>query len=223
MVLHQLVRGVLPEVEGRQTWDFDPDWLPAKVSLVLMGDFHRVMRFCHVRPGGGRIDLAYNGSLCMQDVREPPEKFFLEIHGGDDVHVRPLETRPFREFILLKAEEIPAALVAVTGLAADGLAVVRYDPQLGDVEERCRAANAGLHFMFHLLPSGLPEAEASAAALPGDLTLEGFLDTVADRNADPAFHGFMHSLLRSRDAKAALAAARTVVTAAEAATCGTTN
>jgi DNA repair exonuclease SbcCD nuclease subunit len=45
LVLHQLARGTVPEVEGHQSWDFDPDWVPGHVKLVLLGDYHDTWQY----------------------------------------------------------------------------------------------------------------------------------------------------------------------------------
>lgn len=78
LVLHQLCKGTVPDIEGQQTWDLDPEWVPEHVKLVLMGDYH-IMWTCTNTKG---TQLIYPGSTAVQAIDESDQKYFLVLVVG---------------------------------------------------------------------------------------------------------------------------------------------
>jgi DNA repair exonuclease SbcCD nuclease subunit len=73
LVLHQLCKGTVPDIEGQQTWDLDPEWVPEHVKLVLMGDYHIMWTCTNTKD----TQFIYPGSTAVQAIDESDQKYFL--------------------------------------------------------------------------------------------------------------------------------------------------
>lgn len=208
LVLHQLCRGTVHERDGQQAWDFDPDWLPETLELVLMGDFHQEWETQKVTSQGVCIPIVYNGSTCMQSVNEPIRKSFLVVNDDFSYQRIPLETRYFETIRLSSptqngANELQAAAKRLRELPKGSLVQIRFDPQLPDVEKTLKGSNPDVHLM---LRPYTPEVELNPRTLDiQSTTLEACLSQIVDRDKEPNFHSFMLDLLRSKDLNQTLA------------------
>lgn len=217
LVLHQMAKGIFgQEKDGEQAWNFDPQWVPDTVKLVLLGDYHNKCQLS--RYAVGKAPMYYHGSTCMQSIDETPEKVFFEVryqapmpligpNPADNsflVKTVPLQTRPYHNFLVMSDDTYSAARSGIEKAEPDSLVHVKYDPRIGAVEEGCRKANDRCHFLFRLLPIK-DVCEVSIENLKG-ISLETCLAAAVDPQQDPEFYGFVLSLLKSKKPKETLEA-----------------
>lgn len=213
LVLHQAAKGALGERDGQQCWNFDPEWVPDHVRLVLMGDIHSTWE-THKKSKLGRIiPMAYSGSIAMQSIDESPNKSFMVVKPDFTYERIPLSTRPFLALKLLYISELeekePAkqkaandnlvanAAAELKKLPDDALVVIRYDPRIENVEATLSTANPKIHLMFRLMAADAvinPTQEDFRAT-----TLKECLDKVVDRTTDAVFHSFILDLLQTNN------------------------
>lgn len=199
LILHQMARGAVPDIAGRQTWDFDPEWCPPFVKLVLMGDYHNGWQHDQ-ELDGFRTHFEYTGSTCMQSINEPPEKSFIEvevIQGEMKLNRVPLQTRPFFKLTVLDASALEDLLSRFPQVPAGALCHVEFDPRVPDVEAKLRTTNPAVHLKLDQLSFS---DTADHPPLPEALerSLLGCLDSLVKRDEEPALHSFMSGLLRSK-------------------------
>lgn len=212
VLVHQLARGTVPEIEGRQTWDFDPAWIPEHVRLVLMGDFHEPWQTTITHPNTQRVtEFIYSGSTCMQSVSEPPAKSFLIVgfkNGAFSLQRAPLNTRPFRGFAVLTPnpndEDIASMIDDVKQMEAGSLVLVRFDPRAENIEQIFTEAHRRLHFMFKPLAIVDEATGAVDISVLKEVSLESCLSLVVDREKDAEFYSFLLALLQSKSPKETL-------------------
>lgn len=207
LFLHQMCRGLVPEINT--AWDFDITWIPDSVELVIMGDYHRP-----VDMEWEGCKFYYSGSAAMMSIDEPPEKSFLVIDDKTmQVQRVPLITRPFKKFELRPAAEevmnanLSDALTAAAELQPETLCVVNFDPRQPNIEAAFKARAPGVHFMFRPIAIESAAIEVRDVEL-ASVSLIGCLDKVVDREQEPGFHGFVLSMLQSKDPKGTLMEAR---------------
>jgi len=104
LVMHQIIEElrsgnmILPEMSLTET--------PSNVSTVYSGDWHVCGQRCATRDDGTVVWGLSSGSLAMQDVTEPPEKFvYLLMSDGSTESVR-LRTRPFLSITIRSEDEL---------------------------------------------------------------------------------------------------------------------
>lgn len=208
VVVHQKCRGCLPEIAEVQNWDFDPEWVPSHVRLVLMGDIHKEWETTVARKHGTEkigMPCVYSGSICMQDVTEPPDKSFLVVDLNRAFTYRrvPLKTRPFTSFTLQTEKEFTDSLEQVAKLEPETLVLVKHDSRISDVEGRLKAINNKVHYLLRLLPLEIVEGEAleidTGDTPPEKVTLQGCLDSVVDKGKEGQLHSMLLQLLDTRD------------------------
>ena len=209
LVLHQACKGAVPDVEGR--CDLDPDWIPPTVKLVLLGDIHTPWDYTREVSDNGIVKktrFIYPGSIAMQSLDEPPEKKFVHVifddAGNFEVNYVPLKTRPFLRQVLSRSEDVEASLLMCKSREAESLIVIKYDPRLGELEQKFREVNPNAHFVFQLLPNETLGVSVDVTQIKG-ISLKGCLDSVVKPEADPVLHGFLTRLLDSADSRAELA------------------
>ena len=201
VVLHQTCRGSVPDNQER--WDFDPDWVPSTVRLVLMGDIHTPWETAREVKVGGKTLITkfiYSGSTCMRTLNEKPDKSFLEVEGLEARRIS-LQTRPFFHYQLLDDRQVQKAMSEISNVPPDSLVFVKHDPRIEKVEERIKSANAQVHLVFRPIPVTIegnttfdPESIKSAS-------LEACLDSLIDSKEDAEFYSFMLVLLKSKKPK----------------------
>ncbi len=213
LILHQMARGSVPEIAGRQNWDFDPEWVPPTVDLVLMGDLHEPWEKVLERDQF-ITRLYYSGSTCMQSLNEPPDKSFLcvELEGdgdGEALAVRrvPLNTRPFQRVTVLAEEVMERYLQLVAGLAPGTLCHLRFDPRVPAVEARMRAANSRIYFKAEPL-SVSEEMEQVDLKQGQQVSLLSCLDETINRQTDSELHSFLWALLEAEEPRDVIIAER---------------
>lgn len=195
LIMHQMLRGLVPDVDGHQNWDLDPEWVPAHVKHVFLGDYHKPVT---VRSNHGS-EFVYTGSINMQAVDEPQEKSFIEFDTVTGKWKRvPLKTRPFASYACREAERLAEILTKIGALEPDTLVLLKYDPRVPEVEKRAKEANPRAHFMLRVLPIDEP-AGGVAAELPTQVSLEGCLDVLVKRDREPKLHSFLLLLLRAEN------------------------
>jgi DNA repair exonuclease SbcCD nuclease subunit len=209
LVMHQLMRGTVPDIDDMQTWDLDPAWVPVHVRLVLLGDFHEVWEH--------RTDhtlFVYNGSTALQSIDESSDKSFLcvdidDASGEIKLSRVPLKTRRHWRVVVQASESLEVALAEISRMEPGSVVQVKYNTDLPGVEQAVRAANPAIHFMFRPLPRQLVSGEAriDTTRLP-EVSLEGCLGLALDREKEPHAHDLTLSLLKSGDPRATLAETR---------------
>lgn len=205
LIMHQMLRGTVPDLEGRQTWDFDPEWVPGHVKHVFLGDYHKAVTLKSSRG----TEFVYTGAINMQSVDEEPEKSFVVYEFKTRAWRRvPLSTRPFVSYTCYHAENIGKLLESLSELDPETLVLLKYDPRVPDVEKLAREANDSVHYIFRVVPvQDVVEGAASLESLK-DVSLAGCLDQLVNREEDPEFHSFVLSLLKSTEHKGTIAALR---------------
>ena len=190
LCLHQQVRGAVPDAPD--AWDLDPVWVPSSVTYVLLGDVHRPWDWTGPLGAAWR----YSGSLAMQAADEPPEKSYLVLHDGGWIERRPLPSRPFRLVTVADAAALERELAEAAALPEQGLAVVRFDPDVPRVEEAFRNALPGRHLLFRPVRREVQDEIPAPSRGSG---LEDDLSELIDREAEPDRHDLGISLLRAEN------------------------
>ena len=218
LVLHQMARYVFGERDGEQAWNFDPQWVPNTVKLVLLGDYHNPIQL--TRGARDKCPMLYHGSTCMQSIDEDPAKSFLEVKfersmplldkpdAGQEKFIWKqilLQTRPFQSHTIMTADALSAASSCVEKAEPDSLVHIKYDPRVGTVESDLRKANDRCHFLFRLLPIKDVVDMPSIENLK-DISLETCLAAAVDPATDPEFYSFVLVLLQSKKPKETLEA-----------------
>lgn len=209
LVLHQKCKGCLPDIGDQVSWDFDPDWLPEHVKLVLLGDVHKLWDTVMVR-NALKIPCVYSGSTCMQSIDEAPNKSFLVVQLDKTFTWRRegLTTRPFASFVIHEEPEFLNALEPIAKLAPETLVLVRHSSLIADVAPRLNSVNNKVHYMLRLLPL---DSTASTSIEPSDdeaieqVTLRSCLNSAVDPFKEPKLNGLIAGLLESRDPVGTLA------------------
>lgn len=221
LVVHQLAKQLVP-FEG--AWNFDADWVPKGVKLILGGDYH-------IRSSEGR--LHYPGSTHMRNVSEIGDHFILQVTSetkitqkgrgkkkteeskltGFAVAPVKLRTRKVVQLCMSSPEARDQLLPTITPIqAVEGEAVddalpplvyLLYDSQIKDALSRVAAVckERGYFLRTRTLSGGTEVVEGVPQL--GSVTLEECLAGVVDRNKEPDFFNFVLSLLTS-DIRAAL-------------------
>lgn len=198
LVLHQKATGVTPGMGA----DFDPEWIDCHVRLVLMGDYHKAIgweRACP--PPLPPMQLMYNGSLCMQAVDEPSEKYFTVVHDDLSYARVPLATRPFMAASIQSQEQLDKLLEQLKTFPAEGMLVVKFDTRIKDVEDTLRKRRPDVNIKVRPLPIVVTDAPVP---LPGTISLESCLRVLVDPMKDAELFSFAKQLIDSRDVRGTL-------------------
>lgn len=208
LVLHQLAKGTVPEIQGAECWDFDPAWVPPQIKLVLMGDLHEPRE---VFSRAARI--IYNGSTVLKAISETDEKSFLDVQEDLSVERIPLVTRIFKRLSIFSPENMRAALKSLDGLPPGSVAYIRYDPRVERVEEMMRAACKVMKLipMFRTVIT-VQEAVGTPVEIPESVTLAGCLGMLVDRGKDPNLFSFSQELLVNESPEEAIREAKKRIT-----------
>lgn len=200
VTLHQLARGTVPEVQGKQGWDLDLDWLPDHVGLALLGDYHEPWEF-----KSKSLLALYNGSICMQSVTEPPEKSFLTFNEKLKIKRIPLKTRPFVKFVITDSAQIKDCICALENAENETLTLIKYDARCEGVNVIADSAKH-VHKMFRPLPFERVGGTQQDLSKLQDVSLDGCLGLAVDRQLDEELYSFVLSLLKSKDPKSTVEA-----------------
>jgi len=199
VMLHQMIRGGVPMIEDVHNWDFDAEWFPKHVKLVLAGDLHLPVEFDV--PGG---KLIYNGATVLRSISEPADKSYTLV--GEDMSIErvPIESRVFKQAKIFADQDLGKTVEAASEMEPDGVLYVRYDPRIEEVEEKLRAVGEGIHFYFKPSPVVDTVVGRGEVTLPDNVSPEGVLGEFVDRDKKPALHELVLSLLQAENEKAAL-------------------
>jgi len=212
----------------------NPDGRFEEISSVIMGfsgDLHKTVKTKVTGRDGQELMMYSPGSTAMQDISEPPEKYFLVLRDDGTVITRKLKTRPFMKIGLLATPDEADQLMANIGglveqqwdlTANQGypesvrapLIRVVYPHFLGDIGRRLRAAVAGRGHVFEkeLPPEKLmPQVSSSAGLMAADdadagtaATLDLMLDEYVETQQIGGYAETCHRLLSSPDVPAEL-------------------
>lgn len=206
LVVHQMIKGMVPSFGGREIWNMDPDWVPGHVKLVLAGDYHSPVEA--VFRG---IRFKYNGSTVLRKIDEPDQKFFHLVHRDFSIDSVKLVTRPVQRFLLLKdklTEDDSRQLATELKAFTDGSVVyLKHNTKIPGLEDFCRGTNPKLHYIFKPI-TVRDEIMVNAAATPADVTLRGCLDRLLDREKSPFLYDFICALLDAESPADTIAAFR---------------
>lgn len=198
LVLHQTLKGSMPEIVGKENWDLDPAWVKPSVRLVLLGHVHKPYEAVV-----GQTKYVYGGSTVLCAIDEPPAKSFLLVHDDFKLEHVPIPTRPLLAVRVEAPEQLATVVDAVKAAAPGTLVVVRFSPAVPDVEARLRGANDKCAFTFRLT---VPEAaEARTVLASAAASLESCLGQLVDRAKEPELYGLLLAALNAQNPKEALA------------------
>jgi hypothetical protein len=190
------------------------------VSTVLTGDLHENRTLSARGKDGQRLTIHSLGSTCMQDIAEPPSKFFGVLR--DDLSVRRvrLQTRPFIAAGLLLTEadveaflgrteaELSRLATADTSLPpeiARPLVRVGYSHKLGDLSRRVhKVFGERAHLFLKEVPPERPKTVlrpegAEEAVRTGAMTLEAALPSVLSEDDEPELYALALRVLGAPD------------------------
>lgn len=198
LFLHQMAKGCVPDIRGEaQPWDLDPEWVPAHVKLVLMGDLHKAIEFTNSR--GTRF--VYSGSISQRSIDEPTKKSFIRVYEDLTYKRIALKTREFSRELIRNEQELTAFIEKLPSYEEQSVVEIRYEPSVEGLENRVREAvsklNPAIFLRFSLLRFGTLLNE-QAPVRPSDVSLESCLSMVVDRVREPAEFGFIKALVEAR-------------------------
>lgn len=198
LVLHQKASGVTPGMG----YDFDTDWVDCHVRLVLLGDYHRAIEWAkECPPPLSAARYVYNGSLCMQATDEPPEKSFLRVNDDLTYERIPLTTRPFISLMIQSEDQLEEAKKVLKKFPANGMAFVRFDVRVKDVEETIRALRPDVNLKCRPLPLVVVDDKP---VIKEKVSVETCLAALVDKTKDEELHAFLIQLIKNKDTKAVL-------------------
>jgi DNA repair exonuclease SbcCD nuclease subunit len=212
MALHQLAKGCIPDIEGHQNWDYDPDWMPKSVRLVLLGDYHDQWS---VYTNDGFTLHIYHGSTWMRSITERADKRFLRVElqpdGSFNVLSVRLPTRNFSEISIWTVTQLAQALRTLSNLPNETLVKITYDPDIHDLEQSCRKAvphGVRVHFYFKPISKEAISVDSYDIEKLRQLSLTGCLDAMVSRDTEAELHSFLYALLEQHDTAEVLEHAR---------------
>ena len=197
LVVHQMAKQALP-IEGQ--YNFEMEWVPDFVRLVLAGDYH--MPF-----NDGR--LWYPGATHMRKIDERGTKRFLTIeqakNGTFKISAQPLRSREVVELTLVTADDVTAAVeqlsqLITTTMELRPIVFARVGVDATDAVQRLKQlAEQGLkfHLKLALISSGV-EVEPVKINLD-EVSLTSCLAHVIDVEQDPELFRFTSGLLTSAE------------------------
>jgi hypothetical protein len=195
LVVHQMIRGMVPSFGGREIWDMDPDWVPNHIKLVLAGDYH-----APVRRTFKNIVFQYNGSTVTRSIDEPDVKLFHIIDEGFGIEAFNLITRPIKRFLLMKEtlteDELRQLCAGLAALPNGAVAYIRHNPRIPDLEAKCRAVAPHVNFLFRPMIIRTEMVRNEAAPVT-KVSLRGCLDRLLTRERDTFLYDFIVDLLAS--------------------------
>lgn len=194
LVLHQMMRGMVPNFGGHELWDCDTDWIPDHVKLVLLGDYHSP-----VEQTVRNTFYKYNGSTVLCAIDEPKKKFCHIV--TDDFKIRALElkVRPAERFLILteSEEKVSELLEAVKNMPAGAIVYVKHHPNIAALEDRCREVNRKVHLIMR--PATLHEEIVGTEEHKIEsITLRNCLDELLKKEQNPFLYDFLVALLTAQ-------------------------
>ena len=191
LVLHQMMKGIVPNFGGREIWDCEPEWIPRHVKLVLLGDYHSPMgrTFNHVL-------FKYNGSTVLRSIDEPPEKYCHIVNEDFSPEMVMLKTRVIKKFLLtqesLSEDDTKKLCEEVMALPDESVVYFKHNPRLGT--EFLRSVNPRVYCIFKPIIIRDDKQPEKCEDVPR-VTLRGCLDRSLDREEQPALYDFLVELL----------------------------
>lgn len=143
--------------------------VPGHVDLIITGDLHKFVDKTVRGRDGQRIRVLSPGSMCMQKIDEPPDKYFLVLYASGHIVREQLPTRQVWNDVPMYnedhfeafAEKLPGFLAAVPDDLPDQirkpLVRVIYGHNLRDAARRVRKLVAGQVHLFEMFAD--PEVE----------------------------------------------------------------
>lgn len=196
LVVHQLAKQVIP-FDGE--WDFDLDWVPDNVKLVLAGDYHAPVNH-------GR--LYYSGSTHMRAMDQLTERSFLLINSKLEVTRHPLQNRIVDVYELHNEEHMEEAVAGITQERDlrpkpidRPIIYAKIFAEIPHVIERLQRAchEAPDRPILMTKVFGGVEVIDNISVPSGEITMEACLSQAIDREKDSELYGFVLDLLQSSD------------------------
>jgi hypothetical protein len=200
LVVHQLAKDAVPRISGAVTWDYELEWVPAHVKLVIMGDYHAAWD----KTVDGTTHI-YTGSSHMCAIDEPTEKSFLRIEPTearqfDCIRVPINPPRHFFRYRAETADQFDKVLVELGKMPEGAVGQITVEDSIPDVEARCQEANADVHLLpISRIIKSIIDAESYSVDQLRKTSMLGCLDEVVDREKEPEFHDFMTKTLTHDD------------------------
>jgi predicted MPP superfamily phosphohydrolase len=195
LVVHQMIKGMVPSFGGREIWDMDPDWVPNHVKLVLAGDYHSPV--ARIFKG---IGFKYNGSTVTRSIDEPDDKFFHIVEDFNSILPVKLTTRTIKRYLLMAEtpsdDERKKLCTELMALPDGAVAYIRHNPRIPDLEMNCRAIAPHVNFLFRPMTIQTELVKNEAAPVT-KVSLRGCLDRLLVKEKDPFLYDFIVDLLAS--------------------------
>jgi DNA repair exonuclease SbcCD nuclease subunit len=206
LILHQILKGAM-NFEG--AWDLCAEWVPEKVRLVLLGDYHTAGTYNRI--------FHYPGATHLRAIDEAPVKSFMLVkyQDGDFVVERaPLNTRKLLSFTIVDDESLENAIDVIKKVDHDADDEAIREPivyarvastiegAVDTLKELCSRKNG-----FVLIPRSISEGTelVEDVEVPsGPVSLEACLASVVDPEQEPEFYNFVLKLLQAQDPAATL-------------------
>lgn len=204
VLIHQLEKSFVPFEGG---WDFDMEWVPDGVQLVLGGDYHQPVE-------AGR--LWYTGSTYSCDITQFSERSFLTVKGtaeGLVVERQPLRKRPVLELSVVTDKHLEAAVDQITNWGCKDevtpLVFAKYSSNVENVLPTLEVICERTGYILRTKALGGGTEVVEGLPIPeGDTTLEACLAEVVDRSSDEEFYSFALALLKAENPKEVLEATK---------------
>ena len=113
LLLHQAAKQAL---RFKNRWNFDLEWVPPNIKLVLLGDIHKAVEY---RFGEDQLG-AYTNATHVRDIEERGEKGCLLVRADLSFERLPLNTRPMEKFRVTAADQWEAVTDWLAGQLASG-------------------------------------------------------------------------------------------------------
>ena len=205
-----LTHQVWQDFMGVQFGDVDSSCVPDHVKMIVTGDLHQTL--IHRHDPADRA-IVSPGSLCMQSLGEPANKFVYILHDDLSVHTLALRSRACFEHRIDTADELEELLAvwATLEIREDQAGVpdaikknilrIRANVTIPQVMSRLNALSADVHLFVTPLRQERPEVTVDEERRITAVTTGGLEGCLTAFYGDAAAHQDAMRLLRAPDAR----------------------
>lgn len=207
LVTHQVWRNLVPWRQNAPTFEEIP------YRVTVSGDFHQHGVWQYDGPSGRGLFMS-PGTLCMQALDEPPQKFVYVLYDDLTFDSVPLLVRPFHSLVVQTADELEQAVADAQKLCYHPpdlppriqrpIVRVRYADHIPEAVARLEAALAPAHAFLEAFKLEAEPAEPAERSPMGDQALVTCLARLRDPST-PAYRDTIR-LLDAADVPAEIAA-----------------
>lgn len=207
LVTHQVWKNLVPWRQNAPTFEEIP------YGYTVSGDFHHHGLWHYHGPGGEGVFMS-PGTLCMQALDEPPEKFVYLLYDDLTCESLPLTSRPFHGVVLETPEDLEKLVAEAARVCYHPpdthptiqrpIVRVRYADHLPEAASRLEAALAPAHAFLEAFKLEAAQAVPEHPSPMGDQALVTCLSRLRDPST-PAYRDVIR-LLDAADVPAEIAA-----------------